>query len=327
MTRGRFWLAQAVLAAMVAWSAWLVYRQAASVGGGFELDALWLIAAFSIKAATVWISALKFRELSRLVGLRLPPKEWFGLSVIPTFHSYLSPAQTGHLLRAVYLRNRYAFEYKRYGASIAAATLLETTIAALIGLGLTIHLLSGTDSLSVLFATALVGLCAVPVSFVAVSRLRPTGGGQLARFAEWASRYVNAVGSKPVPCLRLTVLCGASVLARWAGLYASFRTCGFDVDPMAVLVAESARTVGGIVSVTPSNIGVAEGIIAGSAALLGIPASESLPAAVVSRLLAMVLYIVPGIWFTKALTGTVLVRAGSTMALAKADGKRETPSP
>lgn len=309
MTRWTFWVAQLALAGLVVWSGTLLYRQTAAIDGELHLDVTWLAVTIAVKTATIWISALKFRELSRLVGLKLRTSEWFGLSVIPTFQAYISPAQTGHIFRAIYLRARHDFKYHRYAATTVAVTLLEAAVAALIGLILTVALFRGPVALSGFFAITLVCLCAGPFVLLAAARSRFAQGREwVSELADRVARSLTLIASTDARVLRLTALCASSVIARWVGLYGSFRACGFDVNALHILAVESVRTVASMINVTPANIGIAEGVIAGTATLFGVPAAESIPAAVVSRLIAMSLYIALGLWFTKSLFGTLIPR-------------------
>lgn len=307
-----FWLAQAAFLCLVLWSGYLLYSQANAMQGGLALvlDPGWFVATAAIKSATVAISALKFRESCLIVGLRTRATEWFGLSVIPTFHAYLSPAQTGHVLRAVYLRKRHDFEYPRYIALTLAVTLLEMLAAALVGFILSAILGFGTMPLRIFFTAALACLLAVPpLVWLAAGRAISWAPQWLENVRGRITRSAALLITRPAPFARLSLLCGASVIARWLGLYGSFKACGFDVGVMEVLIIESVRTIAGTVNITPANIGIAEGLIAGTGALLGIPPSQAVPAAVISRLIAMGLYVSLGLWFTKRLFGKLLFPA------------------
>lgn len=301
-----FWITQFLFVALILWSGLLLYRQAISIDGSFQFNFLWIFSAVIVKIIAVWIAALKFRELAWLSGLKMSFQEWFGLSVIPVFHSYLSPAQTGHVLRAVYLRRKHDFQYHRYTLMVLAITFLETAIAAAIGLLLTSVFFANQIPLKFFFIAVLAALIIMPVISLFILRLEllqsKTG------FSKIADRMVSSLDlviSRPQEFICLIILSSGSVIARWLGLYCSFRACGFDIESVSVLIMECVRSVVGIVNITPSNIGIAEGVIVGTGALFGIPGSESLPAAVLSRLIAMVLYIVLGVWFTRKIFGKI----------------------
>jgi uncharacterized protein (TIRG00374 family) len=104
--------------------------------------------------------------------------------------------------------------------------------------------------------------------------------------------------------IRLSLLSLASVLARWAGLYRSFRFCGFQVAAAEILLIETVRTAALVVNITPGNIGVTEGLIAACGKALGIDGGVALVSSVVSRLLSMALHAVLGLWFTRRLMKT-----------------------
>jgi len=84
------------------------------------------------------------------------------------------------------------------------------------------------------------------------------------------------------------------------GLYYAFRLCSFDVNVTESLLIECVRTVTMVVTITPGNLGLTEGVIAGTAGVLGVSVAAALAAAVVSRLLSMAIHVALGLWYTRS---------------------------
>lgn len=297
------WLAligQAGFLLLTLWAFWLIKRELDALDRNLELRWSWLLWSLFAKLGAVICLGLKFRSQCRLTGVTLEPREWLGLSSIATFHAYLSPAQTGHLLRAIYLRKRHAMSYETYAAQTIGVNLLEVLLAGALGTALCLALGDRAMALMpVMLGAVLVPVC---VAFIApVSRHVGHDWAPL-RLRNWLVRAhasLDRITHERYTLGQIALYSGLSVLLRWLGFYCAFFLCGFDADAAQTLLIECVRTAAMVVTITPGNLGLTEGLIAGTAGLLGSSVTAALAAAVVSRLLSMAIHVALGLWYTR----------------------------
>jgi len=282
------------------WAFGLMKRELDTLDRDLDLRWSWLMWSLLAKLGAVICLGLKFRSQCRLAGVMLEPHEWLGLSSIATFHAYLSPAQTGHLLRAIYLRKRHAMSYQTYAAQTIGVNLLEVMLAGVFGTALCLAL--GGRALSLM--PAMLGAMLVPVcvAFMAPVSRRAGHGWAPSRLRNWLVRAhasVDRIIDERHTLGRISLYSGLSILLRWLGFYCAFFLCGFDADAAQTLLIECVRTAAMVVTITPGNLGLTEGLIAGTAGLLGGSVTVALAAAVVSRLLSMAIHVALGLWYTR----------------------------
>jgi len=293
-------IGQLAFVGLVLWAIVILRREVDQLGPDLRFEWSWLVWTLAAKFGAVLCLALKFREQCRLTGVELSPREWFGLSAIATFHAYLSPAQTGHAMRAVYLRRRYSLGYEAYAVQTLGVNLLEVMLAGVLGASMCL-ILGGTalSMLPVMFAAILIPWALV---LLAPSTRRVTVNWAPKILRRWLLRAFDSLDrvlSARRTMWRLAGWSVLSILLRWLGLYCSFPLCGFEAGKLETLLIESARTAAMVVTITPGNLGLTEGLIAGIATLLGMSAAAALAAAVVSRLLSMAIHGVLGLWYTR----------------------------
>lgn len=283
------------------WAFVLIKRELEGLDRNLELRWSWLAWSVSAKLGAVICLGLKFRAQCLLTGVKLDTREWLGLSSIATFHAYLSPAQTGHLFRAIYLRKRHAMSYEAYAAQTIGVNLLEVMLAGVLGGGLCLLLGGGAFGL----LPAMIAAIVVPalIAMIAPASRRVGHDWAPPRLRNWLARAHDSIArvSRERHTLgQIALLSVWSIVLRWLGLYYAFRLCSFDVNVTESLLIECVRTVTMVVTITPGNLGLTEGVIAGTAGVLGVSVAAALAAAVVSRLLSMAIHVALGLWYTRS---------------------------
>jgi len=85
------------------------------------------------------------------------------------------------------------------------------------------------------------------------------------------------------------------------GLFICFSAIDLKVFPLQILIIPSLTTFSMLLPLTPANLGVREGIISFSALLFGLPADQTLLAALIDRGVAVIITFLFGLIFSRIL--------------------------
>lgn len=253
-----------------------------------------------------FMNALRFRYLLQVFGLVVPFREWFGLTVCNTMFSYYFPAKGGLAIRAVYLKQRYRFPYTSHVSLLVGAYLVCLILSAALGLFfLAVNYLFYEEWFPKLFFLFLFLFAATTGGAVVVSRL---GGRNFhIRHGKVNEILMNFIkGMQYFRTNRKTVFKFGtfhlfSIFLLAVRLFLSFRALGLVVGPIKALIIQSLTGYSMVVSLTPGNLGIKEGIIAFSAGLMEISPDSAMLAAVLDRAVAIVVVFSLGLVFSHLL--------------------------
>lgn len=239
-----------------------------------------------LSVAALFANGLSFRALLQAAGIRPSFVEWFGLSTTNTMYNMLLPAKPGLLARGYYLNRRHGLAPVPFAALTAAGSWFALLAAALMLLG-GLALVGRQDGGPPLlpFAAGIIVLLAVAsVASLAVNPgwLRSRKG----RAAALASEFVAGIRSlseRPWDAVAVVVHSAAMLAFSAWRLRASCEAVGHVPSWGAALVATALVVLSTVVSITPGNLGIKEGITAFCAGLLGMDAESALLASLVDR--------------------------------------------
>jgi uncharacterized membrane protein YbhN (UPF0104 family) len=286
-----------LLAAIVAAAAWFVRRHRAEFAGLEIVHPRLIWPLLSAALLNMTAIGLQLRYLVRPFGVRLAPREWFGLSVVTAFYNMLTPFRGGMLAKAAYLHRRHELSLSGFLALTAGVSIVNVCVAGVLGLaGLWLggHGGQASAALTVFFAVtaaASLALMALAPRFGAVEN--PV----LARLARVAHgwRVIRDDGA----VLAMTALAGGlHHLLVAVATSLSFALIGVRVDAGSCLVLASLVLLSVFVGITPAGLGVVEAVAVFGGVALGITPAQSLAAALARRLVFSAAALVLGPCFT-----------------------------
>jgi uncharacterized protein (TIRG00374 family) len=101
--------------------------------------------------------------------------------------------------------------------------------------------------------------------------------------------------------LRFSILLLTGIFISGARLFVCFSSIDLDVVPLQMLIISSLTTFSMVLSLTPANLGIREGIISFAAHLFGIPADKAVLAALIDRGAMVVVTFSFGLIFSRIL--------------------------
>jgi len=246
----------------------------------------------------------RFRGICEVFDVRLTHLEALGLAMTNSMLNYAIPLKGGMVLRAAYMKQRFGLTYTDYGALLASSQLLALAVAGVGGLfwSLIAFAVDGVSSagLIVVFVGSVIASVALfaVVDFFDFTRIRPAAVGQRLQafsrgFSEWRRR--------PWSILRFSASAMLAIAISGLRLIIVFAALGFDAPPLVLMVVASAVWLSGTIPITPGNLGIAEGVIALTAGLLGIDPRLALLAALVERATGLIVVFAMGVPFSSTL--------------------------
>jgi len=269
---------------------------------------LWFLLLLSFIA--VLANGCQFKYLSRIFHIKLTFTEWFGLTVTNTMFNYFTPARGGMIARALYMKKTYNLTLSEYASLIAGLNwfgfLISSLSAIVVSLGCyfffnEFYKVIITFSFGFLFLCLIVGfilsranLSSLPISNRRIQNILSLVGQGLHRFKNNTRLLVP-----------ICFFCFCFLLLSAARLYCAFLSVGINVHWLKILLVQACIRLLLIVSITPGNLGVKEGIIGLFARVLGISIEQAMLGALVDRIIMMIIIFVFGIIYSKLLLNRI----------------------
>ena len=252
---------------------------------GLEPGSIAVLLALSVLILVV--RGLQFANVATPFGVRLGPGEATGLSAMHTLSNYL-PARGGIVVRGAYLREIHGLAVADYTAMLALWLFGSLISAVVIGLvvGLTGLLSTGVMPTTGVFGLLGAGLLALWLLVERTTRLS-SGTGRLARFGGRMNRGLR-VAREPAAWRRwFLVYSFGLIVVGGVRYWFALRVLGSEASFLDALVVQSLMSMSILLSITPGNIGIREGVGVFGASLVAMEVDVALLAAVVDRALGL----------------------------------------
>lgn len=237
------------------------------------------------------VNGLCLRVLT--LGFRIDLKfaEHFSISVVTSFGNMFLPMKGGAGFRAVYLKERYDFDYSYFVSSLAGSYLTSFSIYSLTALAGLVALQSKTGGFNIPAAAVFLAI------FAATSRaiFFPPATLSFIPF-QWVRERANQVllGWQIMRKSPKTVrdICGLTALHL---LLTSFITWlefaafgmkdvnGGDIGLFQSILFTAVGTISFLLSITPAGLGIRESVLMVSSDLLGITPAQALAVSLLDR--------------------------------------------
>jgi uncharacterized membrane protein YbhN (UPF0104 family) len=247
------------------------------------------------------VSGLVLRELSLFFGVRLNGTEWYGLPAATTMGNYLTPASGGLVARAVYLRQRYGMSYPRFLTLLSSGYLINFLVISAVGFFIVIG--KYRHDLHVLpLAFFFLAVCTVILFLLHRPVPLPDGVGRIRQFLRDVVSGWPLMKGKTDLIVKLIVLSLANILLGSSSLWLAFNALGYPVPGMDALLINLLQSFSLLISITPGNLGVQEGVVSLSTGLLGHGLGAGLLAALLIRAVTVLFILSHGPLFSYLLS-------------------------
>jgi SAM-dependent methyltransferase/uncharacterized membrane protein YbhN (UPF0104 family) len=214
----------------------------------------------------------------RAFGVRLAFREWFGLAVLNNFAALFLPLALGVSVRAIYLKKKHAFGYTRFVSLMAGYHVILFAVVGCL-LIVSVVFLRVTSGLARVFLwspAVIVCVAGLSLLFPLPAFIRRGRLGDVIDGWDMLRRDRTAVLGIAFSVLLLEV-CYALQLG-WG-----FQAIGRALPFWNTVFIGAWLTLIHIVKLTPGNLGILEGFIAGFSVFSGVPFEQGLLAATIVR--------------------------------------------
>jgi len=245
-----------------------------------------------------------FHAAIKLFGVNLKVNESLGLTVLNTMYSYLMPAKTGIVFRAYYLKIKHNFPYQS-NITFLIGNLIVSGMVSLVLSNIVsfTYWQSGELSDSLFYGLIILTIASFCILYL-LDKVKFPRDQLKSRILIFIKSSITDVRTFKTNkrLLYYTILAQLLLLIISAiRLYVTFKVLGFDVDFLRVLTVQILLNFSLIISITPGNLGIKEGIIAFSAAFLSVSVDEALLVAIIDRAALMIIIFLLGIYYSHTL--------------------------
>jgi len=250
--------------------------------------------------------AYRFKYLLMIFSLRLPFKEWFGLSICNTMFNYYLPVRAGAVIRAYYLRKKYNFDYSYFASLFAGSNIIAFFLSAAVGLLLTLvyKFFYGVIiwKLFFIFFSLLILTFLILVFFLIFLKIGKNFESQrLNKFLNNIEKGLKFFLKNKKIIVISSIFHLLSIFIGGLRLFLCFSAIGVDVSFLQMFIMYSLVAFSMVFSLAPANLGIKEGVTLFSASLFGISINKAILAALLDRGVAMVLTFLLGLIFSRIL--------------------------
>jgi uncharacterized protein (TIRG00374 family) len=225
--------------------------------------------------------------------LKLKLREWFGLSCIATMTNLILPAKAGLIPQAIYLKNKYHFDYHMftvYLVSLAIFTFVLNSFCGTIFL-LYNYLISGIFFYYLFWIFFLCSAMSVLLLIIMprLSRMQL----KLPLFNKIADSF-KFFDKKKRLLLNLFILQIGDIIITGLRLYVVFSAIGIHVGVMPIFMVSLFTSISGVLAITPANLGIKELAITFSSLMIGQGIASGIMVSLIDRAIAAILTFILG---------------------------------
>jgi uncharacterized membrane protein YbhN (UPF0104 family) len=263
----------------------------------FESELLAALRNISLEAV-VWLVVLRLlflgtnglflRDSACKFGVRLMPREWFGLSIVTAMGNYIAPFSGGMIARAAYLKRRHSFPYAEFVALLASNYLVNFWVIGVVGMAA----LSTLGTALRFYWQVLVFFAAVVVSIsalVAFPSVTLPWNNRLAQLVNTSLRGWGLVKQDRSFLAKLVAFAFVNIVWNGLSFWVAYGALGSPVSFRGALLVGLLAAFSILLNVTPGNLGVQEAVISLSSELLGTGVGQGLLVALLIRAATLIL--------------------------------------
>jgi uncharacterized membrane protein YbhN (UPF0104 family) len=250
---------------------------------------LWLVAAWFLAHVSIFLRGQFNAQILAAFDVVPSQTENFFLALVTRLGNYITPTRGGAVARAVYLKKSYDLSYIAFVSQLGATYVITMLVASALGALalLVIRFRGGVFSWPIFLFFA--GVSFAQLFIVLYSpKLRKTRSKLLNRFVGVVNSWHTIRRNRGL-VRRISLIAAVQCGITSAVFFCVYRSFGFQLSaPHAVfLMATASMTI--VVRFTPAGLGIHEMIVVFVANVIGIGAAETLTAALLIRLVNVVM--------------------------------------
>jgi len=277
----------------------------------FKRDKLELVTEFTsfqfglligISFFNLFFMALFFKYILSFFNIKLPFKEWFGLTVINSMYNHLLPARGGLAVRALFLKKKYGFSFSNYITLLSGSYIIYFAVSSFIATLCTgIYMVIKNENIMNLFwISGGIFIFTLMLIFyflnLNVNKIKNKN-----KFIQHLITIISGLQyfkqkKKEVLILVLIHIC--LIITLTTRQFLIFNWLNINISYLAVFIIESLVFFTIIIAITPGNLGIKEGALGLGIMFFNIPFNEALMGAILDRMVIIITIFVLGVLFS-----------------------------
>ena len=245
-------------------------------------------------------------------GVKLKKHEVFGLSALTRFSKQITPGYVGSTVRAVYLKKNYGVSYAKFSSSLILSSILQFVVSGILAVSLYFSYSRSFDDTRPVFVIAFsllafAGLLYLPVSWFAklLEKKNLIKNKLVERLHAVVLEYDN-VRKHPKFFYRSFLWIIVTLAASSITLAMFYYALGYQIGVAEVLFINALTSWTTIFSITPSAIGIREGLMVIGAGLMDVPIPETIAVSVLMRIVMFLVVASLSSYYAPKLLNTTL---------------------
>lgn len=221
-------------------------------------------------------------------------KEWFGLAMTTGFYNLITPFKGGMLSKAAYLKNEHKFSYTHFLSSMIGVYVIQYWVVSLVGIFTAMIIYLEYKVLSILVLIVFLVIFVILSTIIFFKIKFPTHKNKIIdKIFEIGNGWNAIKNNKRIVSIAILVISSQVIMFVITNILL-YKSIGVNVSISQASFLVTIGLVAGIVSITPGNLGVSEAVSVLSALVLGITPTESLSAAILNRVISMIVLFILG---------------------------------
>lgn len=252
------------------------------------INPLWLIPLTVLFLVGYLFISIQTKALILPLGIKLRNLEAYMLSIITGFYNLITPAYGGMAMRAVYLKKKHGFPYTTFLSSLAGIYVISFFITSLLGLISLFFIYQLYHIFNWIILGVFLALF-LPLSFlIALSpQFRETKNKFINRFIRVANGWNLIRRDRKVISVGIIVTI-IGLIINATSLMISYYVFGINLNFIQALFLTCITNLTILFIITPGNLGITEAVAVFSALILGLTPAQSLPVAILGRVVQMI---------------------------------------
>lgn len=234
----------------------------------------------------LFAQAQQFRTALAVSDIEMGSPEATGLTAVNTMANYYVPAHGGTVLRGAYMHEVHAMSVSAYAMLTIVTVVVGLVVAVSVGLGATVVLSFSNSQVGVRTLLPFIGVLAlvgVGLGIVVASAKLLARSKRLSDTVARMTAAAKVWRNEPVAGLKLVGWTVVVLLFQSSRLFVAFLAVGAGVSALEMLLIGSLVSMSFVLSITPGNLGIKEGVTALAGAIVGVPLNVALAASLVDR--------------------------------------------
>lgn len=294
----------AVLVIVVFGIIWYIYANISDFKQVSLVNPVYLLPLAIFILLSHFSNGLVIKYLLEPFGLKIKFREWFGLAVITNFYNTILPFRSGLIAKAGYLKKKHNFSITGFIAMMAGIYVINFLVAGFIGINaiFLIYLLFKIFNLVVFLI--FLGIFIISLGIILFAPKLPESKN---KFFNNLIKIINGwhlIKENKKIIFIVSLIAVFQILIGTFSNMVSYGLFGINLGFAKALLLSSIGPLLILVGITPAGLGINEAVSVFLALTMNIPAVQSLPAVILTRVVSIIIiFIIGPIYTYKLLRG------------------------